>query len=307
MANAFHLGLGTVVRFQGKDRCKVFNNLCTQDLRQLAHGQAVETFVTDVKGRTFGHGIAVAWGEEAFLLSVPGQADRLVPHFDRYIIREDAQVSDVSSTFQFWLFRDRTSAARGLGVSVDALPSAKACTSLPISGAEALVLHAPWICEDSVLVLAPSELPSTVLQSSLGEEWVESDMVVREAWEPDRIQAFWPWYGVDLDERNLPQEVDRNASAISFNKGCYLGQETIARLDMLGQIQKKLVLLTIETNELPAALSSIHADDKEVGHVTSVAHQANSGTCLALGYVKRSHFRPGQSLSISGYPATVVR
>jgi folate-binding protein YgfZ len=228
MANAFYLGLGTVIRFQGKDRCKVFNNLCTQDLRQLAHGQAVETFVTDVKGRTFGHGIAAAWGEEAFLITVPGQAERLVPHFDRYIIREDAQVSDVSAMFPFWLFRNRETAALGLGVPIDALPAAKNCVSLPIGNVETLVMHAPWLNDDSILVLAPGDAQSAALRDHLGEQWMESDLVIRAAWEHDRISAFWPWYGVDLDERNLPQEVDRNVSAISFNKGCYLGQETIA-------------------------------------------------------------------------------
>ena len=102
MPIGYHLGKGTVVRFQGADRCKVLNNLCTQDLRKLVHGQALETFVTDVKGRTFGHGIAMSVDEDVFFVSVPEQGIKLVPHFDRYIIREDAVLSDVSDQYQFW-------------------------------------------------------------------------------------------------------------------------------------------------------------------------------------------------------------
>ncbi len=65
-------------------------------------------------------------------------------------------------------------------------------------------------------------------------------------WQTLRIRNRWPVLGADYDDRNLPQELDRDASAISFHKGCYLGQETVARLDALGQVQKKLVRLLIK-------------------------------------------------------------
>jgi len=305
MPRGFHLGQGTFIRFQGSDRCRVFNNLCTQDLRKLSDGQAFETFVTDVKGRTFGHGIAMALDGEAFLITVPDQAGKLVPHFDRYIIREDAIVSDVSSSYQFWLFEDREVTAKAFGIEVDTVPAKVSVSTATLEGNRIVLVHAPWIGPDSILAIVPVEQGSELIAERLGDAWQVSDMSQRNGWERTRIEAFWPWYGVDMDDRHLPQELDRDTSAISFDKGCYLGQETIARLDMLGKVQKKLVKLSIESSVMLAAQTTIHADGKEVGTICSAAMNEAAGNCIALAYVKRSHFASGQVLDVNGREATV--
>ena len=305
MPRGFHLGRGTVIRFQGADRCRVFNNLCTQDLRKLSDGQAFETFVTDVKGRTFGHGIAMAWNGNAFLITVPDQGVKLVPHFDRYIIREDAVVSDVSDTYQFWLFEDREVTSKAFAIEIDTLPSKATITDFAIGDNRIIMLHAPWIGPESILAIVSTEQSCEPIAERLGNAWQTSDMFQREAWELARINAFWPWYGVDMDDRHLPQELDRDASAISFNKGCYLGQETIARLDMLGKVQKKLVKLSIESSDNPASQTIIHADGKEVGTITSAAKTEAADKCMALAFVKRSHFASGQTLDVNEHKAIV--
>lgn len=305
MPSGFHLGKGTVIRFQGADRCKVFNNLCTQDLRKLADGQAFETFVTDVKGRTFGHGMAMSIGREAFFVTVPEQAGKLVPHFDRYIIREDAIVTDVSDSYQFWLFRDRSSAAMAFAISDEIVPNKGGAMSLELDGQSTVLIHAPWIGPDSILALVPEGQHDNGLTERLGNEWVQSDMTHRTAWELFRIKAFWPWYGIDMDDRHLPQEVARDSEAISFNKGCYLGQETIARLDMLGKVQKKLVTLRMDLDACPNLPFALQSEGKEIGTVCSVALDCEAGHCLALAYVKRSHFATGTVLSLGEATATI--
>ena len=305
MPIGYQLGKGTVLRFQGADRCRVFNNLCTQDLRKLEDGQALETFITDGKGRAFGHGIALSVGGEAFFVTVYDQGRKLVPHFDRYIIREDAVLTDVSSDYQFWLFKDRSTAARAFAIANEALPVPGGVTSVDFDGHKIILVHAPWIGPDSVLGLLPSSCTDQAISERLGGQWIQSDMVQRKAWELDRIQAFWPWYGIDMDDRHLPQELDRNGTAISFNKGCYLGQETIARLDMLGKVQKRLVKLIIHSDQCPMAQTAIQADGKEVGTICSTAMDSLAGRCVALAYVKRSHFATGQVVSVDGHVATV--
>ena len=305
MPKGYQLGKGTVLRFQGADRCRVFNNLCTQDLRKLEDGQALETFITDGKGRTFGHGIAMSVGAEAFFVSVPDQGAKLVPHFDRYIIREDAVLTDVSSDYQFWLFQDRSTAANAFAIASEMVPCPTCVTIVDFDGQRIILVHAPWIGSDSVLGLLPASCTDQVISERLGCQWIESDMVQRTAWELDRIQAFWPWYGIDMDDRHLPQELDRNSTAISFNKGCYLGQETIARLDMLGKVQKKLVKLVMDSNECPVAQAAVQADGKEVGTICSAAMDSTASRCVALAYVKRTHFASGQVLSVDGHAATV--
>jgi len=305
MPRGFHLGKGTVIRFQGADRCKVFNNLCTQDLRKLADGQALETFVTDGKGRTFGHGIAMSIRQEAFLVTVPEQASKLVPHFDRYIIREDAIVADVSDSYEYWLFQDRSSAAQAFSIDDSIVPNQGSAISLEQDGQPTVLMHAPWIGPESILALVPAGQNDESMVERLGSEWIKSDMTHRTAWELARIQAFWPWYGIDMDDRHLPQELARDSQAISFNKGCYLGQETIARLDMLGKVQKKLVTVRIDSNLCPDSPMVLQSEGKEIGMVCSVALDSATGHFLALAYVKRSHFASGTILNLGEATATV--
>lgn len=306
MSSAFRVGRGTVLCFRGKDRCRVFNNLCTQDLRKLSDGQATETFVTDVKGRTFGHGIALALDEEAYFVTVPNQASKLIPHFDRYIIREDAVISDLSNDFQLWIFRDRSTAAKACSVQLDSVPETRNASRLTMDGNSIVLVHAPWIGPESVLGLIANGASDQPIRDRLGDECAESDMDERREWELLRIQAAWPWYGIDLDERNLPQELDRNDLAISFNKGCYLGQETIARLDALGQVQKKLVRIAIDSDLAPQPQSLVQSDGKDVGTICSSTFDASHGRCLALAYVKRSHFKTGQELCVNSTRAVVL-
>lgn len=310
MSSAFRVGRGTVLCFRGKDRCRVFNNLCTQDLRKLSDGQATETFVTDVKGRTFGHGIALALDEEAYFVTVPNQASKLIPHFDRYIIREDAVISDLSNDFRLWIFRDRSTAARACSVQLDSLPETRNATRLTIDGNSIVLVQAAWIGSESVIGLIANGASDQPIRDRLGDECdderAESITDERRGWELLRIQAAWPWYGIDLDERNLPQELDRNDLAISFNKGCYLGQETIARLEALGQVQKKLVRIAIESDLAPQPQSLIQSDGKDVGSICSSAFDASHGRCVALAYVKRSHFKTGQELCVNSARAVVL-
>jgi folate-binding protein YgfZ len=309
MPTLWKLGTGTIVEFQGKDRSKVFNNLATQDLRELSAGQSLETFITDPKGRAFGHGIAVGLPETHWFVTVPDQASRLVLHFDRFIIMEDATVKDRSSAFTFWLASD-DSVLPLLGCSLPSSPYPDAFQSI-WNDRTAVFARAPWIHANSRLILTESpELPSPC-DPRLASMTIQSDLKDRSQWESVRIENFWPWYGTDLDERNFPQELDRDATAISFRKGCYLGQETVARLDALGQVQKKLVKLAIrgdgEIDIHNAEATKLRRGEAEVGQLRSIAKKA-TGQSVGLGFVKRSHFEAGTELQLgaNGHIAMVM-
>lgn len=346
MANIHRIVTPSLIVFTGRDRNKVLNNLTTQDFRTLSSGQASETFITDPKGKAIGHGIAFSLGEKVYVVTVPDQSTKLVSHFDRFIIMEDAIVRDATSEFQFWIIRDAASFAKSPewesivpmgecqpnGVTSTTLadlklfnaqslakkPGEAALPNIP-RGAVAyptqvplnsesdhptdpwmMFVSAPWIGPDSIILMTASaanlpELPA----------WLENapvwDLNNRADLEVNRLQADWPWFGLDFDEKNLPQEIDRDDTGISFNKGCYLGQETIARLDALGQVQKKLVRLKIDSivdmNLQDPESQRIWADDKEIGMVRSWATLPND-QIMAFGFVKRSHFASGTRVGI---------
>jgi len=282
----------TVIEVTGTDRNKILNNLCTQDLRHLQPGQVCETFMLDVKGRTISHGIVVSLDSKTLFISSPGQGSRLVPHIDRYIIREDAVVRDASSDYQAILFQPMAwsffaTECKDLE-QVDSIEQVEA----PLSR---IVIAVPWLGAKSVLVLLSSMAQEHNIKK-LGLEVLSSDCESRSHWELERISNFWPWYGEDINEKNLPQEIGIDTRAISFKKGCYLGQETVARLDALGQVQKQLVLVELRTPstwafQCPYELTH---EGKSIGYLTSACKSDSSdesaATWMGLAMLKRGYF-----------------
>ena len=122
-----------------------------------------------------------------------------------------------------------------------------------------------------------------------------------------RIEAGWPDYGTDITEKNLPQEIDRNESAISFTKGCYLGQETVARLDALGHVNRKLVKIRFSESMRPSPGDPIMDGDEKIGEVTSAAYSPGRRSAIAMAIVrvksigseKLRHIRAGTARIVS--------
>jgi folate-binding protein YgfZ len=297
----FAIGLLSVIELTGKDRNKIFNNLCTQDLRSLAHGQVKETFMLDVKGRTISHGVVACLDSKTIFVSSPGQAPRLVPHIDRYIIREDATVVDVSSRYQALLFEP---GANDIQSWRQEFLSDVHCVEVPTGESFAVFMSVSWLGAGSTLVLVPAEDPSQRLKQ-LASNCFKSDCHQRVGWELRRIESFWPWFGVEIQEKNLPQEIGIDARAISFNKGCYLGQETVARLDALGQVQKQLVLVELQTEQdwVHHCPRELFLDGKSIGFLHSAHRLADKDDCaktrwIGLAMLKRGFFTPQDSWTL---------
>ena len=121
-----------------------------------------------------------------------------------------------------------------------------------------------------------------------------------------RLEFGTPLYGQDITEKNLPQELARNDRAISFTKGCYLGQETVARIDALGHVNRTFCGFRFDGQAIPESGLELSADDKVVGHVTSAAFSPRLNSPLALGFVRRERNDPGVTLNSALGNATVV-
>jgi len=309
-STGFAIGSLTVIELTGADRNKILNNLCTQDLRSLQPGQVKETFILDVKGRTISHGIVACLDSKTLFISSPHQAQRLVPHIDRYIIREDALVTDASCNYQSYLFQpENLNAQQFCKETLGSLACKESLTAHPPE----VWLHVPWLGDNTPLLLAPNTAantaPSTPPNPSLQkliESCQPSDCVQRQGWEHQRISNHWPWFGVDIDEKNLPQEIGIDSRAISFKKGCYLGQETVARLDALGQVQKQLAPVQLQTDaqwefHRPCEL---FIDGKSIGSLTSAARsQHQTGSTIdwsAMAMLRRSVYEPGKQWNLDG-------
>ena len=118
-----------------------------------------------------------------------------------------------------------------------------------------------------------------------------------EAFHSARIEAGFPLYGTDFGHENLPQEIGRDAQAISFTKGCYLGQETVARIDALGHVNRRLVGVRFTTTSVPQPPLELRLDEAVVGHVTSTAYSPRLKAPLGLAIVRREASEPGAKLA----------
>ncbi len=282
----------TILRVTGKDRQKILHNLCTQEVKGLGVGTGREAFFTNVKGKALGHGFIYNAGESYLIVGVPGQADRLITHMDRYVITEDAQFVDESNMWSgIGVFG---ASAESFAVSVNAtLLTSPELTMQPSVWWDVpmIAIQVNWTRQTSWLCLVQRAAVSTLLQRLTESGW--NARTDHRDFEAERVLAGWPWFGRDGSEENLPQEFDRNATAISFTKGCYLGQETVARLDALGQVQKRLARWRFETQARLEPGTEIFAGEKAIAKVTSVATCPDTGQTIALAMTRRSHFDVG--------------
>jgi folate-binding protein YgfZ len=117
------------------------------------------------------------------------------------------------------------------------------------------------------------------------------------AFDAARIEAGVPRFGVDMDETNLPPEAGLEAKAVSYSKGCYIGQEVIARIRTYGQVAKALRGLRL-SGGLPARGDKLVKDSKEVGYITSALHSPKFDAPIALGYVRKECNQIGTALTV---------
>jgi folate-binding protein YgfZ len=255
----------TKLELRGADRVKFLNSFCTNDIKRLQPDESCEAFICNVKGHVLAHIQVFCRDDALWLDTVPGQAERLAAHLDRYLIREDVQIVDRTADFVAFIVTGEQADGFKIGVA----PNAR------------LV----WLEKGNI----PSGSPCR-----------------REALEIVRIEQGYPWFGIDVSEENLPQEVDRNQQAISFTKGCYLGQETVARIDALGHVNKTLCQVAFTGQMVPPVGTGLSSGDKVVGHVTSAVWSPKHKAPLALAYVRRGSNDAGTKLSSSAGDATVV-
>ncbi len=268
------------VQLTGKDRTSFLHNMCTNDIRRLEPGQSCEAFCTDVKGKILAHVLVVAEADRLQLVTVPGQAERILTHLNRYIIREDVQLADVTADFA-WSYLIGPRASEGATKS------------------EALRIESKQLWPGGSLVRNSSK--ETTSLGSLRNVDTNSP-----AWTALRVESCWPLFGTDFDESYLPQEINRDRQAISFTKGCYLGQETIARIDALGHVNKKLALVRFSGSEVPTVGSKLFQGDSEVGTITTSTWSPQLAAPAALAVVRRGANEPGTILQSEKGEAVVV-
>lgn len=300
----FELSSFNVIQILGADAEKVINNLCTNDVKKLETGRSCEVFITNIRGWCVEHGFALKLNNAIQLIGEFGNSAALCAHIDRYIIREDARITNLSDSKSVYLLNEQEAGRLAdFAGAATLLPKNHAILETEFASLRAMAASVRLLHESDVLMLTQKNdaqaFVNAVLASGLSLESSDD-------FERARIASFWPRTGREILDKSIPQELDRDPSAISFTKGCYLGQETIARLDAIGQLQKKLCLLRINTDGPIEAGTAITKADQNVGQITSAMHDSKGGYVIALAYLRRGNFEPGLQLKCNNADAVVM-
>jgi tRNA-modifying protein YgfZ len=299
----------STVRVTGGDRTSLLHNMCTNDINGLRGGGGCEAFFTDVKGKIVAHAFVLVHDDAIQLVMVPNSAERLIAHLDRYIIREDVQLVDQSADLAWALVVGAKASELTMRPASSPLPDLSGPWSHALASLsqqsliEAELVHCdlPWC--DSYLVGCAQDRVDALQEAFIQEGAVACDSDV---WQAIRVESAWPLWGVDFDGSNLPQEIGRDATAIHFRKGCYLGQETIARIDALGHVNKQIVQLRFDGDNVPTPGAALFKGEENVGRITSPCWSPRFGRPLGLAMVKRSATKAGTRLQCDDVEAEVV-
>lgn len=293
-AVVFDLSDRSQIEITGRDRAKFLHNFCTNNINALQPGQGCEAFVTNVKGRVLGHVFVFADDESLWIETVAGGGEPLIAHLDRYRISEDVDFHNRTGEIGELLVTGPGSARvlEKLGTPAASL-GLYAHLRAVIAEIAVSIRHVDWLGVPGFLISASRDRLADVWRAFCE---AAVDPAGSEAFHALRIEAGFPLYGTDISKDNLAQEVARTKRAISFTKGCYLGQEPIARIDALGHVNRELRALRLDAR--PAGGAAVHAGGQEVGAVTSSAVSPTDSGPLALAYLKTKHAAPGTQLTV---------
>ncbi|MEX2220804.1 MAG: glycine cleavage T C-terminal barrel domain-containing protein [Candidatus Rokuibacteriota bacterium] len=288
-------GLGKV-SVTGRDRLAFLQGMLTNDVKGLGPGQGAPAAFLDAHGKVTALLVVYA-ATDRVLIELPASlTEKTLQTLDRYLISEKAYFEAVDEAFAILSLQGP--AARGLleGLAASGLDLP------PYAHVEATIAGAP------VRMVNRAEGPGAGFHCWVPAEHAAS---VRSAFEAAgavaagaetldvlRVEAGQPWYPQDVDDSVIMPET-RLDPLVSYTKGCYIGQEVVARVKYRGHVNRALSGLVIDGERIPEQGAHVTAAGKEVGRVTSAVRSIALGRPIALAYVRREHFEPGTAVTVA--------
>jgi folate-binding protein YgfZ len=274
----------------GPDATSFLQSLVSQDLDGIADGQGAPSLLLTPQGKLGVPLRILRVGDEWWLDCEAGHGAELAASLQRYRIRVDVEITDRSGTTGALEIRGHEAAARvGATAKVDVPDEPGA----HVAWRERRVVRSDWPGLEGVDVVGPVEAVHEA-RDELLRAGVEP--FPPGAYEVARIEAGVVRLGVDIDEKTIPQEAFLERDAVSFTKGCFLGQELVCRIDTRGHVNRYLRKLRLDDATAPEAGAEVLVGGKVVGAVTSAATVPGTETSVALAMVRREVEPPAASV-----------
>ncbi len=286
------------LRLTGADRVRFLNGQVSNDVRQASAERSVYTGVMTIKGKLCADAFVHAAGDTLLVDTEPELREALLARLERYIIADDVGIEDVTDAFALLHLIDFAADA-----GAPKLPDLRAALADLGPG--------PWTVESTrygrpgLDIFYDPALDAPIRRClHLGCTELNGDAEL--AW---RIVAGVPRWGAELDENTMPAEAGVEERAVSYTKGCYIGQEIVSRVKSVGHVNRQLRgLRALDSSPLFEGMILLPTGGdqmaKEVGRITSAAAAAGHGGAdfIALGYVRRGWETPGTVLDAASAP-----
>ena len=276
-----------ILKFSGGERVSWLQGMVTNDVQKLMPGEGCYAAHLTPQGRIVAH-MRILAGEDALWLSLERAAlPKLIAAFDKLLIMEDVQIADVSDEYDI----------------------------LSVIGPNGASVLESWLGEPLNLtgLYRHREFDNCrVLVSDLGYDvWVprgQAGKMLRSlaqsgataidhgTWDVLRTEAGLPVFGIDIDETTTMPEIGERG--ISYEKGCYVGQEVVAKVKYIGHVNRRFAGLTLAGRDLPEMKNPIRKEGKDVGYVTTTLFSPGLNKPIALGFVSRAAYAPGTEVEI---------
>jgi len=285
----------------GRDRLEIIQRISTNDVTHMASGEGRPTILTSPTGRIIDRLVAYNHGEKALVTTEPGRGQAVREYLQRQIFfNDDMRIQDLGeSTKQFTLHGPKAEAIVQLFASDAGKQPYLECVNASVTGTEVIFLKRKPLVGTQWTIIIPNEKAVEVWQTLLKEGNKLGLMPAGSlTFNVLRIQSGRPGVGRELSTDFIPLEAGL-WDEVSFKKGCYTGQEIIARMESRNKLAKTMV--TLKLSEMIESPAPLRLDGKEIGTLTSSVITPR-GEAIGIGFVKVPAAEPGQAFTIGDKP-----
>ncbi len=279
----FHEQKRGLIAVWGKEAVQFLDGMITNDIKTLEDGQQMLAAFPNAQGRLLAVVRVLRQGDRFLFETEEATREKLFQNLFRFTFAGDFFVEDISDSFHFFeLFGLRPGPPTAFGYSKGTAP--------PVS-------HAGY------RFYGPANVELVALKKEAGDIRPDIARISNDLYEVLRIEAGIPKFGIDMDETTIVPELGF-PEMISYTKGCYVGQEIIARIHFRGHVAKQLSGVTIDGEANPG--DELTIDGKNAGTVKSVTYSPKLEKHVALAFVRYDHLADGTELSVNGHSARVT-
>ncbi len=284
------LSFQTVFRVTGTERTRFLNGMLTNDINKLEEGQGCYACLLTPQGKILAD-LKVYALRDYHLMELDARwKEQALNHLNKYIIADDVAFDELEDSVLALQGPEATMTLQRLLPSVD-LPRGKhGCVEVMFKDHSYWIIQFSLTGEEGYKLTIPAERAADVW-TALHEG--SATPVGMAALNILRLEAGIPWFGIDFDEENFPQEAGIEDRTVNFTKGCYIGQEFVIRIAHRGHVNRRISGLLIERESIPHPGDRVLYEGKEVGRISSAALSPTLGKIIGLGMLRRESQEPG--------------